>query len=68
MKIDSLYYTLISKMLINLAAGWVAIVLAVPFATEVSLLLKLGLLTGNLSLAILSLIVAFKLRKKGKKR
>ncbi len=42
--------------------------LAIIFATDKAVLVKLGLLTGNLGLAILSLTGAYKLRRRNKKR
>lgn len=66
-KVDSLWFILISEMFVNLAAGWIGVGLAVIFATDKEIFVKLGLLTVNLVAGIVSMVVAFKLRKKGKK-
>jgi hypothetical protein len=63
-RVDPLWFTLLSEVLVNLAAGWVGFGLASMFAVDKDILTKFGLLTGNLVFAILSLIAAFKLRKR----
>lgn len=67
-RVDPLWFTLISEVFVNLSAGWLAIGLAIILSPEKSIIVRLGLLTGNTALAIVSLLAAFKLRKKGKKR
>lgn len=66
-KIDLLWLTLVSEILVNLSAGWIAIGLAVPFAVDKDIFTRFALLTGNLGFAILSLVGAYKLRKKVKR-
>jgi len=66
-RVDLLWFTLISEVLVNLSAGWLGIALATMLASDKSIVVKFGLLTGNLGLGIVSLIAAFKLRKRGKK-
>lgn len=67
-RLDLLWFTLISEVLVNLSAGWLGIALATMLASDKSIVVKFGLLTGNLALAIVSLMAAFKLRKRGNKR
>ena len=66
-RVDRLWFTLVSEVLVNLSAGWLGIALATMLASDKSNVVKFGLLTGNLGLAIVSLMAAFKLRKRGKK-
>lgn len=67
-KVDRLWFKLVSEVLVNLSAGWVGIALAVPFASDKEALVKFGLLTTNFVAAIVSLVAAFRLRKKGEKK
>ncbi|MBI2613782.1 MAG: hypothetical protein HYW62_03340 [Candidatus Levybacteria bacterium] len=66
-RVDRLWFKLISEILVNLSAGWIGLTLTVPFAENKDALVKFGLLTGNITLAIVSLMGAFRLRKKGSK-
>lgn len=67
-RMDKLWFILISEVLVNLSAGWIGVGVASIFVSDKELLTKFGLLTVNLSLAILSIIAAFRLRKRGEKR
>lgn len=66
-KVDKLWFVLTSEVLVNLSAGWIAFGLATIFASDKEILVKLGLLTVNVALGILSLGAAFALRKKREK-
>lgn len=67
-RVDSLWFTLISEVLINLSAGWLAIAIATPFSPESNLFIKIAALTAHIGFAIVSLLAAFWLRKRGAKR
>jgi len=66
-KTDNLWFVLISEVLVNLSAGWIAVGIASLLAPDKEFLAKLGLLTGNFFLGILSLGAAFRLRKRERK-
>ena len=66
-RVDKLWFVLISEVLVNLSAGWIALGLTALFAPDKEFLTKLGLLTGNFIAGIISLGAAFKLRKRKRK-
>ena len=66
-KIDSLWFTLVSEMLVNLAAAWIGAAILTLFSAESSLLLKFITLTLNIISAIVSMLAAYWFRKRGKK-
>lgn len=63
MKIDSVLSSLISDILVNLSAGWLALAIATPFSSERDIATKTVLLTVNLGFSIVLTSVAFRLRK-----
>jgi len=63
MHVVSIWFSVISDLFINLAAGWFGAVIVVPITSQQSEKVKLGLLTTNLLLAILSLVIAFKFKE-----
>lgn len=65
-RVDPLWFALLSELLVNLAAGWIGIGLATILAVDKDLWTKFGLLTGNLGFAILSMVAAYKLKKRKK--
>lgn len=67
-KVDPLWFKLIADVLTNLCAGWIGVAIATSFASKLEPLIRVGLLTANLVAAIVSLIVAFILNKKGSRK
>lgn len=62
MSIDPVWFTVLADTLINLGAGWFAIAITVTFTTSKRPINR-WLLTINTTAGILSLILAFYLRK-----
>lgn len=63
MKIDPVWFTVISDLFVNLSAGWFGVVLIAPnFLTKKSPL-KYFLLTSDIVAGIVSLVIAFELKK-----
>lgn len=63
LKIDPDWYLVLSELMINLSAGWLATVLIVPNLGGLGSQRDFLLLTNNLVFGTLSLVVAFKFRK-----
>jgi len=54
---------IISELLVNLAAGWIGVVVAVPAIIPLQTMAGLVFLTANLLLGIVSLLMAKRLRE-----
>lgn len=63
MVLSPLWFEIISELLVNLSAGWFAVVLAFPLAFRPLPPNYLVLLTANLAAGIMALVVAKKLRE-----
>lgn len=61
--LSPLWLEIISELLVNLAAGWFAVVLAFPLAFRPLPPHYLALLTANLAAGIMALFVAKRLRE-----
>lgn len=62
---DPSWFLILSDLFINLAAGWLGVVLIVPITSKKSRKIKLVVLTTNMLFAIFSLVAAYELKKLG---
>ncbi|OGG15432.1 hypothetical protein A2875_02375 [Candidatus Gottesmanbacteria bacterium RIFCSPHIGHO2_01_FULL_46_14] len=60
---QTLWLTLLSELFVNLAAGWFGAAIVLPASIKSFRKLNLWVLTTNVIFAIVSLWVAFQLRK-----
>lgn len=60
--IDPILFTVLSDLLVNLSAGWFGVALILPIAVRKPKV-RLSALTINITLGIVSLLLAFVLRK-----
>ena len=63
MRIDPILSSVISDLFVNLSAGWLGAVIIVPTFSKRKGLKKLWVLTFNLGASILSLVIAFFIKK-----
>ncbi len=66
MRIDPVWFTLLSELFVNLSAGWFGAAFVVPAITEQPLSWDLSVLTIDVCLGMLFLVFAFQFRKAGK--
>lgn len=62
-KIEPALLVILSELLVDLAAGWFGAVFIVPNFTKIRSPFNLAILTGGILAGILSLAIAFRLRK-----
>lgn len=63
MKIDPVLAIVFSDLFVNLSAGWLGAAFIVPVISKPPRKISFSLLTINISLAMLSLLIAYVLRK-----
>ncbi len=61
--VDPTWWTLLSELSVNIAAGWLGAAFIVPVTSKESPTVNLLMLTTDLVFAILFLVLAFQLRK-----
>lgn len=64
-KIDPLLLLIFSDLFVNLSAGWLSSVIIIPLTIKKPKRINIILLTSNLFLAIVSLVIAYLLKKYG---
>ncbi len=57
------WFSVLSDLLINLAAGWLGAVVIIPAIAESPKRVNPLMLTGNILFAIFALVIAFELRR-----
>lgn len=66
MKFDRVWFSVFSDLWINLAAGWFGAAVIVPMSSRFPIRINFGLLTINFVFGIVALMIAYKLKKKGR--
>lgn len=65
-RIDPIWFLIFSEFFVNLAAGWFGAIFIIPNFSGFKSPFNFFVLTGDILAGIVSLLIAYKLRKLGK--
>lgn len=64
MSVSGLWLEVVSELCVNLSAGWIGAAVVIPVTSKLDRKINLGVLTMNLTAAIVFLVLAFELRRR----